>query len=66
MNNEVIKQITRVVETALNSKHGPFYAGLLAITGVSVGYVFLDNKYGISDGDSSFQPQQIESEDIDE
>lgn len=47
MNNEVINQITHVVETVLNSKYGPFYAGLIAITGFSLGYVFINNKYGI-------------------
>lgn len=58
MTNEVINQITQMIGNALNSKHGPFYAGLLAITGFSLGYIFIDNKYGISDGERCIQPQQ--------
>lgn len=62
MNNEIINQITTAITNALNSKHGPFYAGLLAITGYALGYVLIDNKYGISDGDRNIQPKQIEAD----
>ncbi len=61
MNNEVLNQITNIINNALNSKHGPYYAGLMAITGFFLGYILIENKYGISDGEYSIQPQEIES-----
>lgn len=56
MNHEVVNQIIKSAENLLTSKHGPFYAGLAAITSVTIGYVLIDNKYGISVGSDSVKP----------
>ena len=56
MNHEVVNQIIKSAENLLNSKHGPFYAGLAAITSVTIGYILIDNKYGISVGSGSVKP----------
>ena len=60
MNYEVLKQIAKNLENILSSKHGPFYAGLIALTSFSFGYILIDNKYGISDGKRTVQPQLSE------
>ena len=63
MNHEVVNQIVKSVETLLNSKHGPFYAGLVAVTSLTIGYMLIDNKYCVSAGRCTFKPR-LEEEKI--
>lgn len=62
MNTDVNNQIMHIIEHALNSKHGPLYVGVLAITGLSLGYVYIESKYGILDADNKSQLNQIVTE----
>lgn len=62
MNYEALRQITKNLENILSSKHGPFYAGLIALTSFSFGYILIYNKYGISDGKITVQPQLSETQ----
>lgn len=62
MNYEALNQISKNLESILSSKHGPFYAGLIALTSFSFGYILIDNKYGISDGKRTVQPQLSETQ----
>ncbi len=56
MNHEVVNQIAKSVETLLNSKHGPFYASLAAITSLTIGYMLIGNKYCVSAGQCTVKP----------
>ena len=60
MNYEALNQISKNFESILSSKHGPFYAGLIALTSFSFGYILIENKYGISDGKRTVQPHLSE------
>lgn len=66
MNHEVITQIATSTENVLNGKHGPFYAGLITLTTFLLGYLLIDNRYGISVGENSVRPQLAEPQSQDE
>lgn len=64
VNHEVITQIGKSTREFLNSKHGPFYAGLIVLSTYIISYLLIDNKYGISVGEKVIKPQCEETQEI--
>ena len=55
-NTSLFSQIGLALADALKSKNGPLYIGVTAITGLVLGWKFLDDRYRFQSGDVCLEP----------